>query len=637
VDVRSAAGRVGRRAVAAIAALASALAPAAGRAAALAPTPSLAVSAVPAVLAPGVRSVAIRVGGCEGAPAVGANVGTVSGVEVVAPGRAQAEYRPPPEARPQIAIVTATCGDRHGWTTVPIVGRGIAVARTDPGASISVTIGTRRFGPAVADGHGVARVAVEVPPGVRFAHQGERPLDLRVPPAQHVHVVAHPPEVRADREETVRVLAYAITPAGAPRSAAPLRLAASAGALPEPVEVAPGVWLARWTLPAGPAGQAVVEARLEDDPGPAASVEVARRPGPPARIDASADRAVAVAGEAPVQLDVSVVDAAGNPTPADLRVEPHDAVLDRRELEPGRWAIGLEVPELLLGRTALDVSVVAGEVAAAASVRFDPAPAVTLAVEPSARDVVADGEAALALRVKLQDRFGNPVLDPPPAATTHASADVAVVRDGDAFRLTVRPRRRLAAGEETVTITGAGRTELLPVTVRSTEPRLAVAARAGWLAATGALRAPYASVEATLWPWGRYGLSLEAGAFADARGGRVSVDGAALELRGAVRYLPLVLSARWRGTPSAATVLLAGAGGLVSAVAGEVRVAGQPPVRENGLAAGGQLSFGAGRRLGAGTAFVEVRSLWIADPGIEPVHGRVVALGLTAGWAHGLL
>jgi hypothetical protein len=617
----------------AVAALSAALTPLAARAGEA--PPALAVSARPAVLTPGAPGVTVRVDGCEAVPEVGASVGAVSGVRVVTPGQAEAEYRPPGEGRPQVAIVTAACGDRHGWTTIPIVGRGVAIARTDPGASISVTIGTRAFGPAVAGADGSARVTVEVPPGVRFAYQGERPLDLRVPPARHVHVVLDSPELRADREEVVRVRAYAITPAGARRPGAPLRLAASEGALSDPAEVEPGLWLARWTLPPGRSGTVRLEARLDDDPGPAAAAEAERRPGPPSRIALAPDRAVAVAGEPPVQVDVSVVDAAGNPTAADLRVEPEEAVLDVRETERGRWAVGLAVPEQLLGRAALEVSVAAGDARAAARIALAPGPAFTLDVVPGARDVVADGEASVALRVELHDRFGNPVPEPPPAATSGQPAEVSTERDGEGFRVTVRPRRRLEPGEDTLTITGAGRTELLPVTLRSPEPRVALAARAGWLAA-GALRSPYGSLEATVWPFAAYGVSLEAGAFGDERVDQVSASGGAVALRGEVRYLPVVLSARWRTTPWRATVLLAGAGALVAPVAAEAQVAGQPAVGETGVAAGAQLTFAAGRRLGAGMAFLEARATWIGDPGIEPVHGRVLALGVVAGWSHGV-
>jgi hypothetical protein len=561
-------------------------------------------------------------------------VGALAGLRAAGPGRAVAEYLPPPDARPQVAIVAAACGARHGWTQIPIVGRGVAIARTAPGAAIRVTIGARSYGPAVADANGEARVTVDVPPGVRFAHQGERPLDLRVPPSRHAHVLLDPPALRADRAAEVRVLAFAVTAEGAPRGAAPLRLTASAGALGDAVELEPGVTLARWTLPAGPAGRPRLEARLEGDAGPPAVAELERPAGPPARIDAAPDRAVAVAGEAPVQLDVTVLDAAGNPAPDDLRVEPEGLVLERRGTGPGTWAVGLEVPERLAGRAALEVSLAAGEAAAAARVALAAAPAERLAVEPETPEVVADGRATLGFRVALLDRFGNPVDATPPAAESREGSEVATVRDGDGFLVTVRPRRRFEPAEDVVTITGAGRTERLPVALRARAPLVALAARVGMVAAAGGARSGYLGAGAELFPSARLGGSLEAGALALAREDRVRPGAAAVALRGEVRYLPVVASLRWRWSPSPGTVVLVGAGGALAAASAEVRVAGQPAVRENGAAAGAQLSLGAGRRLGAGALTVELRGLWLTALGLEAVRGRTLAAGLVAGWSH---
>jgi hypothetical protein len=315
-------------------------------------------------------------------------------------------------------------------------------------------------------------------------------------------------------------------------------------------------------------------------------------------------------------------------------VEPPDLVLERRGTGPGTWAVGLEVPERLAGRAALDVSVAAGDAAASAHVALAAAPAERLAVEPAAREVVADGRATLGIRVALLDRFGNPSLETPPAAESREGSEVATVREGDGFLVTVRPRRRLAPADDLVTITGAGRTERLPLALRPPAPLVAVAARVGLVAASSGAASGYLGAAVELRPSSRLGASLEAGALALGREDRVLVGAAAVALRGEVRYLPLVASLRARWAPSPRTALLAGAGAALAAASAEVRVAGQPAVRENGLAAGAQLSLGAGRRLGAGTLTVEARGLWLSDLGLEAVRGRVLAAGLVAGWSH---
>jgi hypothetical protein len=597
---------------------------------------TLRLSADSPVLSPGERQVAVRVDGCDERPALSANVGTVRRVRAAGPRRDVAEYAPPPEARPLVAIVTAVCGDRWGWTAIPVVGRGVATAHTRPGAAIHVTIGERSYGPAVADGEGAVRVAVDVPPGVRFAYHGARPLDLGVPPAPHAHVVAGPIVVRADREETVRVLAFAVTDAGAPRAGAPLALSASAGVVGSAVEIEPGVALARWTLPPGRAGRVRLEARLADDDGPPAAVEVERRPGPPARVEAFPDRAQAVAGEAPLQLDVAVTDAAGNPAPEEPRVEPKDLVLERRGVGPGLWAVGLAVPERLAGRSELSVSIAAGGAAGAARVPLLAAPAATLAVEPAGREVVAGGREAFSLRVALRDRFGNASPDVP-EVETDGPADVETVRDGESFVVTVRPRRGLGRRYDAVTIHGAGRSERIPLAVRGADPRLALSGRAGFLASTGGGRSAYLGGETALWPSARLGAALEAGAFAFGRRERVPLPGRSAELRSDVRYLPVVASLRWRAEPTPDTLVVVGAGAALAPLSAEVRLEGEPPVRESGLAAGGLLSLGAGRHLGSGTLLVEARALWLADPGLHAVRGRVLAGGLALGWSHAVL
>jgi hypothetical protein len=502
---------------------------------------------------------------------------------------------------------------------------------------VSVTIGTRSFGPVLADDAGLAQVPVDVPPGVSFAYQGERPLDLRVPPAPHVFVEARPAELRADVEEVVAVRAYVITGDGAPRAGAPVRFDVSEGTLAGVEEVEPGVTVARWILPPGRAGSGAVRAAVEGDPGPPASAAVVRRPGPPARVDAAPDRALAVAGEAPVQLDVRVLDAAGNPTAAPLRVEPAGPVLLVREAGPGEWTVGLDVPERLEGRAAVDVRLDAAGAARPVRVPLAAAAPATVTVAVGAREVVADGQAALELRVEQRDRFGNPAVEPPPAAATAMGSELTTGRDGDAFRVVVRPRRRLAPAEEAVTITAAGRTERLAVALRAADARATLSGRVGYLASAGGLRSAFAGVEAALWPERRrrLGLAVEAGAFSFDRTDDVLAAGAAAQLKGVVRYLPVAAIARWRAAPSERTVLQAGAGAVVAPLAASLRLGDQPEVRETGVAAGALASFGAGARLGRGQAFLEARLLWLADPGLEIVRGRLVATGLVAGWSHG--
>src|SRR6266508_3758063 len=70
--------------------------------------------------------------GTEVTPSVTASVGRVENVRALGGGRFTADYLPPREAYPQVAIVAVLSGERCGWTSIPLVGQGVAIARSVP-------------------------------------------------------------------------------------------------------------------------------------------------------------------------------------------------------------------------------------------------------------------------------------------------------------------------------------------------------------------------------------------------------------------------------------------------------------------------------------------------------------------------
>jgi len=100
----------------------------------------------------------------------------------------QADYVPPEEQLPQVAIVTAVAGNDVAWIAIPLWAEGDAVVKTRPRGKISVRIGSEEFGPVIADARGEAVVPVVVPPGVHEAHHGKRVIPLHVPPTRTVHL-----------------------------------------------------------------------------------------------------------------------------------------------------------------------------------------------------------------------------------------------------------------------------------------------------------------------------------------------------------------------------------------------------------------------------------------------------------------
>jgi hypothetical protein len=220
----------------------------------------------------------------EALPRVSANVGRIERLRAVAPGRFEADYVPPPEAFPQVAIVAAVAGGRCGWISIPLAGRGVAVARSAPHATIRVTIDGASFGPVRADASGEAQVPVVVPAGTRFAFHRGRPLDLEVPPALHVHAVLGIESAPADAEREIPVWLLAVTPPGAPRAAAPVEVAVTHGTIDGLAERAPGELAGTWRVPAGDPEPAVLTARLSDEPGPTFRISLARPGGPRALV-----------------------------------------------------------------------------------------------------------------------------------------------------------------------------------------------------------------------------------------------------------------------------------------------------------------------------------------------------------------
>ena len=139
-----------------------------------------------------------------------------------------ADYRPPEECYPQVAVVSAVADGEWAWLAIPLVGQGDALVRTSPRAVISVRIGVREFGPATADGWGRALVPVVVPPGVRSAWHGRREIPLQLPDMRRVHVALDGGSLAADRAGEVVVRAFAVREDGAPGEGAALALSASA-------------------------------------------------------------------------------------------------------------------------------------------------------------------------------------------------------------------------------------------------------------------------------------------------------------------------------------------------------------------------------------------------------------------------
>ena len=409
------------------------------------PVPApLAIRAEPGRLLLGTdRAALLVVEGATEPPSFTTSAGEVRDIRAVSAGRFEAQFLPPREGWPQVAIVTARAGDRFAWTSVLLHGRGTAIAHTKPWASIRVTIAGDEFGPARADQHGEAHVPVIVPPGVRFAYHGEKPLDLRVPPALHVDLVPERTSIRADREEVVPLRILAVSPDGAPRTRAPVELSATAGEVDRPEELAPGEYLSRCRLAPGPAGEVRITARLSDE-GPSRTVTLRRAAGHVARVQVEPDPPVAVAGrERPIALRIRVSDTVGNPLDmVPTVVTSFGSVSPVAARGPGLYEAALVVPQQRGQVVAANVTARVGEVSGVASIALAAGPAERLVVEGAGDRLVADGTREAVFRVALLDRFGNEAAAEPTVALASGSGAVRSEPDAAGGRVVrYRPRR----------------------------------------------------------------------------------------------------------------------------------------------------------------------------------------------------
>jgi hypothetical protein len=578
-------------------------------------------------------------GGATEAPTFTASVGEVRDVQAVGAGRFKARFLPPREGWPQVAIVTARVGDRFAWTVLPLHGRGVAVAHTRPHASIRVTIAGDAFGPARADSRGDARVPVIVPPGVRFAYHGEKPLDLRVPPALHVHVVPERASIRAERDEVVPLRILAVSPDGSPRAHAPIELSGTVGELEPIEEIAPGEYVSRWHLAPGVAGEARVTVRLADE-GPSRTVAIRREPGAPARVQVEPDEPVAVAGRVhPIALRIRVTDAAANALDAAPKLASSFGALSPVEMRgPGLYVSELVIPQERGGHTVANVTAQVGDVTGAASIELAAGPAERIVMNGADERLVADGTREAVLRVALLDRFGNKVAAEPAVALVFGKGAVRSRPDGaGGYVVQYRPRRAREDEVHVVAVRAGGLEAETRLPIAAPVRRFEAAPKLGFALSAGGLRAPVAAAEASFWPerlGGRAGVLLEVGTFVFDRTESVAAGAGTLEVSANARYVPILVSASWRSPRVVHARWWASAGAGPAFLSSEVAASGQPAVSEVGWIAAAHVSAGADVPFGPGLPFAEVRLAWHSDPALESLRGTLTSVSLSIGYRY---
>lgn len=210
-----------------------------------------------------------------GASASGVLVRASAGTATVLPD-GQVRYMAPKLNYPHVAVLTfADAADplvRYRSLSLQLNGSVEYPLKALPGASVSLVIGDRTFGPVLAGSDGKARVPVEVPPGFQQATQittfegqeSRQEIDLKIPETRRLALVPLPAVLPADAARIVPVRVVVRTPGGkADESAAPV-FTASAGTTGPVTNLGEGVYQTEWRLPQEGA-EASIEVGLGDE------------------------------------------------------------------------------------------------------------------------------------------------------------------------------------------------------------------------------------------------------------------------------------------------------------------------------------------------------------------------------------
>jgi hypothetical protein len=277
-----------------------------------------------------------------------------------------------PSARfPQAAIVVADFSRDslilRGALALRLRAAASPAFRTDPGASVTVRVGDKEFGPVVAPADGNIHVPVVVPPGIDFAlarsvnHYGkasQQVLDLKIPPAPRALVVA-PERLVAGSSAEVAVLA--VDPSGRLVDASTIVLKSS-GPRPQPLgSLTAGEARFLVRVPASLQDPTLhLTASLRGEPDVTAEADVVLVSAPTAKItfqpEAARPDTIPLGS---LRVFLTTQDAFGNPTDAgEASVLVDGQPTSPHATEDGRAMLLVLPPAVLTGRESMEVEAV---------------------------------------------------------------------------------------------------------------------------------------------------------------------------------------------------------------------------------------------------------------------------------------
>lgn len=502
-----------------------------------------------------------------------ASVGRIDGLRRLPGGGFAARWRAPGDRHPQVAIVAAIGrtprGTEHGWVAIPLSGQGDAKVRAAPGQEVTLQIGERKFGPRRTGSDGLVVIPVVVPPGVREAHHGFTPIDLRVPETQLLHAVLDRGVVFADRQERVRVFAYVVAPHGAARRGDVPVFEASRGSV-SVTEREPGLMEAAWILPPGRAGEERLAVRLAAAPASRSVLKLETVAGPAAGVAVAFDREALVAGGDPVTVTARALDSAGNPVPAALSLTAEGGELvEVRDRETGEVEARVRAGPAFGGRSEVRVTATAAGmgISGARELPLRHGEAAVARFDEGDDILRGDGVHAKVLHVSVADRHGNPV-DVAPVVTAERGKvlGVSAASLGTFEVRYVPPAVKAAARERLVATIGGVRATASPLLL----PSPSVVETATWAGAVLDLRGRFAGPRAGLAlqkPFATLASGLDLAWRAEAEGLGFDGEGRATVLGGLGLSTVLGPSAVLRASLGAGALFGGGGGSAAARVA----------------------------------------------------------------------
>ncbi len=196
----------------------------------------------------------LRITGIEEKPNLSVSVGRVSALTPAGAGVWTATFSPPEGGFPQRVLVVASAedGNRLVFDQFDLFGHPSIETKSEPRATVKVTVGNQTFGPLQADSKGKLRLTVLAPPGVAKArvtatdsagNARETDLPLGAPDFNRLHMVCP--------QHSGRVLIFGTAPNGLPLGSFPGKVTTSIGTLTEPVSIVPGYFESEITVPDG--------------------------------------------------------------------------------------------------------------------------------------------------------------------------------------------------------------------------------------------------------------------------------------------------------------------------------------------------------------------------------------------------